>query len=91
MTCRLCELAEGNFKTRCYYEDRTVVVVDCITCGIPIVVLKKHSLGSMQEIAYMHGIAEKLFTGVGIRLKMRSIPDHKHFHVMVNGHEEAKT
>ncbi len=41
-SCELCKLVEGKIKTRLYYRDSEFLIVDCLTCRIPMLVFKHH-------------------------------------------------
>ena len=66
-----------------WFEDGRVVVVDCKSCHVPMVVLKRHGVcAGCADVAYMVGVAGRVFPGCGIRYEMRSIRDHCHLHVI---------
>lgn len=81
--CALCRLAAGRDRvTRVWYEDEVCVVVDCRTCGVPMVVVKRHvEVAGCRESAHMVRVAKRLFPGGHIDFRKRSIPGHDHFHV----------
>lgn len=80
---RTCQLCEAQRLTHRYYEDRVCWVADCRTCGIPMIVLKRHgdSLTHVEE-RHMLGVVCKLFPGCGVRTNQRRIKDHVHWHVV---------
>jgi len=53
MTCPLCDLVKGDFKTKKYFEDDTLLVVDCSKHLVPMVVLKAHEMNP-DEPALIH-------------------------------------
>ena len=84
--CDLCILEK---KTKWYYEDKDVVVCDCIICRIPQVILRsEHSMNPSQEIQdKMERVlleVSKEFYGEGVEFyidkNQRKIPDHLHWH-----------
>lgn len=79
--CDLCNLADGNTITTLYYQDNVVVVVDCSTHKIPMVVLNHHGEATEWELGYLEGIANSLFMFKNIRKEPGAIKDHAHFHL----------
>ena len=81
--CALCRLCSGLDRvTRVWYEDPVCVIVDCKSCRVPMVVLKRHvEVATCRESAHMIRVTKKLFPGGRIDFKKRSIPGHDHFHV----------
>lgn len=77
-----CELCEGRKETRRYYEDHLFWIADCKTCGVPMVVLRRHSVTPTREEKDFMKKALLHFAGPGFRIdqKRRSIPDHFHMH-----------
>ena len=82
--CELCQLSKF---TAWYFEDDLCVVLECESCGVPMVVLREHrtELTSAEE-AHLRGSLEEAATGFfagqafyidGLR---RQIPDHYHAH-----------
>jgi len=85
ISCPLCRLARGlDRKTRVYYEDSMCVVVDCQTCGVPMLVFKFHREWSRSELDYCLDVAHILFgwSRFNVRFQRRKIPDHPHFHIL---------
>lgn len=84
MTCLLCELER---KTEWFCEDEHWIICDCLTCGIPMAVLKEHSMAVSEEVLFsmlreLARQADKRF-GEGkwyFRFKQRQIFDHLHIH-----------
>ena len=89
--CPLCSIFENlDIKTKLYYPRYSdinrlddFVIVDCLSCGVPMVVVSDHTttIGKEQwgRILYQ---ARRLFgTGMRLRLKRRTIKDHWHAHV----------
>jgi len=91
--CPLCRLYEQReISTRFYYENALVIIVDCLTCSIPMVVLKRHTDNpSREDIKEMYWAllnkVPKRMHGKGWQIdsSVRSIPDHPHFHLRPTG------
>ena len=83
MTCPLCGIYERReIVTKLYWEDKTCIVVDCRTCQVPMLVLKRHvAVPTHEERLHMVTLADKLFPRCYKRFTMRKIKDHFHFHV----------
>ena len=80
MTCPLCTLEK---RTKWLYEDDTVVVLICETCGVPMMVWREH--GSVWTYAgiYMEEIREKYFSEYVWRKQgPRKIKNHYHWHLV---------
>lgn len=62
----MCELCNLERKTKWYYEDDFIVICDCLTCRIPMVVLKKHTteISSYEEAVISQKIHE-IFGKIG--------------------------
>lgn len=80
-TCPLCRLCfEGEIISKFYYEDDKVIVVDCSTHSVPMVVLKRHTAEpTEEELSYMREVGERLFPGKGWR-GPASLLQHYHLH-----------
>jgi|GEM_PF-1316548 len=79
-----CELCDNERVTTRHYEDAVVWAADCKTCGVPMVVLRRHSTKpTKEELKVAMDVARQLAkaTGGKIDKKRRSIPDHWHVHV----------
>jgi len=83
LTCDLCDLVKGNIITRLYHKDDVCVVVDCVTCSTPMIVLSRHTiLPTIAELKHMAEILSDLFGDkAALRIEQRRIRDHLHFHV----------
>lgn len=85
---RMCELCERKSKTKLYYEDQLVWVVDCDTCHTPMGALKRHTLEptmaeaeSLERALNMVG-SQVLGDGrFRIDRNMRKIKNHLHHHL----------
>ena len=80
-SCELCKLVEGKIKTKSYYRDSEFIIVDCLTCRIPMLVFKHH--GQSDEGQRRRGLnaVDTLFEYKEIRKEPRSIFDHEHWHI----------
>lgn len=82
-----CDLCEAAPITRRYAEDDLCWVADCESCGVPMVVWRRHG-AEPQPAAVAHMIdvlsraAAERWGPEGFRLdrQMRQIPDHFHAH-----------
>ena len=87
--CPLCRLVKGDIKTRKYYSDGTCIVVDCLTCLLPMVVVNHHGQATEEErrlmanaIDYLfeyHSLTlpsskERGFSGYALRNRIRLLP-----------------
>lgn len=81
MACELCDLVAGDVKTRFYYKNKTCIIVDCLTCHIPMAVLAHHGAASEREKGLIMNAIESLFEYGSIRFTPRKILDHTHYHI----------
>lgn len=86
-TCPLCQLYLERFiYTQLHYEDETIIIVDCDTCRVPMVVLKEHRASFRPEEKKL--IGKKLINLFGkegyIDWQQRKIPYHAHCHLRKN-------
>jgi len=92
--CELCDLVAGNRPTKVWYEDKDIVIVDCLTCGVPMVVWKEHKAEltqgelSLVMLRIVQRFPRKKGYNYTVRLKMRKITDHWHCHL--DGFKEPK-
>lgn len=82
--CELCDLANGKVITKKYYEDDQFICVDCATCQIPMLVLKRHSAELTEEESNTaNELLHSLFpNGKWRKEGMRKIKDHFHAHII---------
>lgn len=79
-----CALCDRKKLTRCYYEDDVVWIVDCFTCQIPIIVLKRHTMmPTAKELAHMDRVLDFLFPKRRLRGEQRQIKEHLHWHILL--------
>ena len=80
----MCELCDLEHKTKWIFENDSFIICDCLTCSIPLVVLKRHSmeLGSA-ELVHLINVLYELFGGFyHLRFDQRKIKDHWHCHII---------
>ena len=79
-TCALCDLEK---KTKWHYEDDQIIICDCMTCNIPMVVLRRHTMTpTCGEIEHMKTISRQMFGDIMFRVNQRRIHDHLHWHLL---------
>lgn len=83
--CALCRLwYNREIKTRFYYEDELLIIVDCVQCKIPMIVIKRHTMEiSDEEEKQILSVKNRLWANSKLRCESRSIKDHYHCHVIV--------
>lgn len=83
----LCQLCEAAVLSERFYEDEDCWIAECESCGVPMVVWKRH--GNSPPDSLINSMVERLklvgdsFFGIEefyIDQKMRQIPDHYHAH-----------
>lgn len=87
-----CELRDLERKTKIYYEDPSFIIIDCKSCKIPMIILRRHSMIlSISELSNIIEVVRKKFgKNVELRMNQRKIPDHWHVHIIVNEKDKAK-
>lgn len=78
--CPLCKLINGDIRTKFYYQDEKLMVVDCLTCGEghPMIVSHHHK----PEFSHAEKmLIARLFPKKKIRWQMRQIKSHAHCHI----------
>jgi hypothetical protein len=86
-----CPLCNMEHKTKWYYEDDVWLICDCDSCNMPMIVYRKHLAYEEVEVADLHYIINKcmgLFGHIRFRTEHRKIPDHFHWHIIVDNPEE---
>jgi len=81
-SCELCKLVEGKIKTRLYCRDSELLIVDCLTCRIPMLVFRHHGQADKEQRRRGLNIVDTLFNYKEIRKEARRIPDHEHWHIV---------
>lgn len=81
----MCELCNLEKKTKWYYEDRYFIICDCLTCEIPMIVIKSHQSETPLSIkAWYVNIIKTVFKkNFHFRKEMRKIKDHWHWHIIL--------
>lgn len=87
-----CELCEARPLTRRYHEDDELWIADCLTCGMPMVVLREHRARPTPEqdrrmVEALAAVADEVLGEYAWRLdrRGRTIPGHAHLHARLKG------
>jgi len=84
---RECELCDLERKTRWYYESEAFVVCDCLTCNVPMIVLRQHGLpmGLVYLERRAFEICRNLFGDdfIDFRTTQQKVKEHWHWHVVL--------
>lgn len=82
-----CELCQAQKLTTWHYEDEHIWIADCIICGVPMVVLKRHAAkpSEFEDELMERKLVEIADREVGpgkynVDKWPRRIPDHIHYH-----------
>jgi len=79
--CDLCKLSEISSW---YYQDDSWVIIECITCKMPMIVYRQHTMEvSLDEVKRILIQAKLKFDNVKIRFNQRKILDHFHIHLLL--------
>lgn len=80
MSCRLCSLKKA---TPWFYDGDNFVIITCDTCGVPMIVVREHTMDPSAELKKrMINKAENIFgEGIEFRTNQRDIKDHWHWHI----------
>ena len=83
MSCKLCL---NEKLTKRYYEDNLIWIANCLTCNIPMVVLKEHKMNLIEEEEnkIINKIKEIFGNNITFRKNQRQILDHLHWHILIN-------
>jgi hypothetical protein len=87
-TCELCEAAR---MTEWFHDDELCWAAECESCGVPMVVWKRHDPNPPEEVrvvllTVLAGVAETWFPeGYWVDDALRSIPGHYHAHARRRG------
>ncbi len=89
MECPLCKLADGDVRTYKWFEDKKWMIVDCLSCGRPLIIIKKHKKSlSLSEQIHLLKLVKMVFGYQNIKIAsqhldktIRSIEEHWHAHV----------
>jgi len=83
-SCPLCRLwHDREIKTPFHYEDELIIIVDCTTCKVPMVVIKRHDIQvTPTESARIEEVVNRKWPGATLRCAPRRIKDHYHCHII---------
>jgi len=78
-----CELCKRERLTQWFHEDDICWVAICKTCGVPMIVLKRHTMEpTEEELRHLEEVVRRLFGDTArVRKTQRKIPDHLHWHI----------
>lgn len=84
--CPLCRIfTNKELLTKVYYLDSKgdFIILDCLSCKIPMVVIREHLTSVDKELwGRILYASRKLFgSSIILRLKTRTIHDHWHAHI----------
>jgi len=89
--CPLCNIfTKMDIKTKIYYPDKDkvseendFVIVDCLSCKTPMVVISDHAteIGKEQWGRILYRCKQLFGDNIRLRTKRRTIRDHWHAHV----------
>jgi len=89
--CPLCDIfTKLNIKTKLYYPEKDeilneddFVIVDCLTCKTPMVVVADHvtEIGREQWGRILYRSRTLFGNGIKLRTNRRKITDHWHAHI----------
>ena len=87
-----CDLCKLETKTKVYHEDDICIIVDCISCEVPMVIWKQHGVQEQgpndNQMTHMFDQLGKLGEGDFILDSTRRlIPDHWHAHLRSKGND----
>ena len=91
--CELCDIYEKRqIYTELRFEDERLIIVDCIICGVPMVVAKQHDVPLPETVEdwmeqKLREVADAVLglEGYYVDKHERLIPDHRHFHARRKG------
>lgn len=80
--CPLCNLER---RTYWYYEDKIIVICDCETCKVPMVVLRRHTLTpTRKEMEHLIRVVGNEFGVYSFRTRCSTVHDHFHYHIVTD-------
>lgn len=90
MSENMCDLCNPHTIDQLYYEDDHIHIFDCMSCQVPMVVLKRHTSEPKEdEDFYMEKKLQEIMKECYpdqeyiITKNARSIPDHAHYHARI--------
>ena len=80
-----CELCGLQKLTDWHYADDIIIICDCLTCGTPMLVFRRHGDISLAEEHHARQKVIELYGKrlVKIRTQTRKIKDHWHWHLLL--------
>jgi len=76
-----CELCKLEKKTKWHFEDDFFVLLDCDTCKVPMLVLRRHDTKLTKDEKEILDFLVWKYNNLGKPdYVMRSIPQHFHLH-----------
>jgi len=79
--CELCELCTSTVMTKLYFKSDLMIIVDCSTCRIPMLVFRNHGAANEDERRKARNVIDALFDYTALRTTPRKILDHEHWHI----------
>lgn len=78
-----CDLCEAQLLTPRIYDDELAWAASCVTCKVPMIVLRRHSLEpTVEEARKLEDLVRQLKRpGQRVDVSMNTIPDHLHLHL----------
>jgi len=78
-----CELCALERLSAWHHEDGLLVICDCVTCGIPMLVFRSHGPRTEEEHFKARELLIELYGKrlIKIRTMARRIKDHEHWHI----------
>ncbi len=81
----MCQLCDREVRNPTIYEDDLYWVTTCITCGVPLIVLKRHTTSmnpaELARLPQIVGVLADIGVTGDLDCTMRQIPDHFHCHL----------
>ena len=82
--CQLCDLVfSRRIKTKVYFENDRIIIIECKTCKVPMAVLKFH-MPEFEEsdmaLIYHWATDRTLFNGRTLDYHMKTCTEHAHVH-----------
>jgi hypothetical protein len=91
LDCPFCQLTRKDARVRLYHRDKVCIIIDCPTCGIPIVIYRSHDGPVLYATKnYMLEKARELFSDCEFGGEEAS--EHWHRHILTNqgGYYESR-
>lgn len=80
--CELCELAK---LTAWHYADDIIVICDCLSCKVPMLVFRRHGDIPLSEEHHARQKLIELYSRrlVKMRTQARKVKGHRHWHLLL--------